>query len=281
MAGCSNKPPGCADSAVKQAVIDTALEQALKGDGDVPAYHSYYKKAKVELAEVTTSGYDEGARRHACQATLAISDSHDTTSIPLAYTVQGLEGPRGEYRVAYFDPPYPLRLTLMGTAQRYLSFYAAEEQAKAAALAARAETVAPAIIAEPEPKPTIIQQTAAEPAVANAAASAPTAAPPASSEESRVSPSLALQAVALPSTTAPSFKCNAKLSPTEQLICDTPALARADAAMALAYAKAVTAATDPAALKQRQRDWRETRDACVDAGCVQASYATRTEELSR
>ena len=79
----------------------------------------------------------------------------------------------------------------------------------------------------------------------------------------------------------PSFDCTAKLSLTEQLICDTPALSRADAALALAYAKAVSAATDPAALKQRQRDWRKTRDVCGKADCVQASYAKRIEDLSR
>ena len=83
------------------------------------------------------------------------------------------------------------------------------------------------------------------------------------------------------SSSKPSFSCAGKLSQTEQMICGAPALARADAALAVAYSKAVTAAADPAVLKQRQREWRRTRDACVDPDCIQASYAKRAEELSR
>jgi hypothetical protein len=268
LVGCSDKPPGCADLAVRQSVTETVVEQALEGGGNADSpWNAYIKRLNIELADVTTGGYDEGARLHKCQATLKLTDPRDTTSLTFQYSVQGIEGSRGEYRVAYYDTGYPTHLTIWGKAQSYLA-YAADEKSKAATLAAQAETAALTIVAAPDPKPVVIQQARAEPAVATAALSAPTATPPASPEVSRVSPSSALQAAALPSTTAPSFNCTAKLSPTEQLICDTPVLARADTA-------------DPAVLKQRQRDWRRTRDACVDADCVQASYAKRTEELSR
>ena len=65
------------------------------------------------------------------------------------------------------------------------------------------------------------------------------------------------------------------------MICDTPALSKADAAMAISYSKALTASADAPTVKQQQRDWRKTRDSCLDANCLEASYAKRIEELSR
>lgn len=281
LVGCSNKPPGCADSAVKQSVIDVVVQQVEKrvGGNDSPVV-TYLKQSKIKLVDVTTSGYDEGARRHTCQATLTLTDPRDTMSQSLSYTVQGIEGSRGEYQVAYYDSTYLLPMTIWNRAQSYLN-YAADEKSKAVAVAPQAEALAPVIVAEPAPKPLVMQQTQVEPAAAVTTASAPTAAPSASLEATRVSPSPTFEAVTPSSATPPSFNCTATLSPTEQMICDTPALSKADAALALAYATAMATAADPAVLKQRQRDWRRTRDACVDPDCIQASYAKRAEELSR
>ena len=280
VAGCSNKPPGCADSAVEQSVINILVEQVEKrvGRSDSPVVN-YVKQSKIKLVDVTTSGYDEGARRHTCEATLTLTDPRDTMSQPLSYTVQGIEGSRGEYQVAYYDSTYRLPLTIWSRAESYLN-YAAEEKSKADALAAQTKAVVPPNATEPDPKPVVNQQAPVESAVAAASVSATTATPPASSEVGRVSPSPVLQAEALPRTTAPSFNCTGKLSPTEQLICDTPTLAQADAALALSYSKAIAGVADPSVVKQQQREWRKTRDTCTDVDCVQASYARRAQELS-
>lgn len=276
VAGCSNKPPGCADSDVKKAVIDTALKVALTGDGDVPQYHAYYKKAKLELVGVTTGGYDEGARKHACGASLTITDPHDTVSIPLTYTVQGVEGSQGEYRVAYYDSGYPLRLTLMGIAQKYMANYAEEERASAAAAASVPDAPVNARVVEPESRPANAQSAPAA-AESPVAAAMPALGP---SVDASVPVAPVNKSVATVPD-GPSFSCAGKLSRVEKLICDAPALSHADATMALAYAKALSAVADLSGVKQKQRDWRKTRDACADVECVQASYATRTEELSR
>lgn len=282
LAGCGSKPPGCADSDVKQSVIDTALQQALKGDGDVPGYHSYYKKAKLELVGVTTDGYDQEARRHACQATLAVTDSHDATNIAITYSVQAIEGSRGEYRVAYYDTGYPLRLTLMGKAQKYLMDYAPEEKNKPAPPTYKYEVVVPEKSAEPEPKPTIVQSAAnASAPIAGISLTATTVvtAPPDVGQNS--TPQENPPAAASVQTLTPSFSCGGRLSASEQLVCASPALSDADAKMAALYAQAVAKSADPSSVKRDQRAWRKARDSCSEILCMQASYDNRNRELTR
>ena len=82
-------------------------------------------------------------------------------------------------------------------------------------------------------------------------------------------------------TMVPSFACSGKLSVSEKLICATPALAQADFELARAYSAALTRAPDAAALKQQQRSWRDSRDACGDVACVEVAYTKRLAELAR
>lgn len=68
--------------------------------------------------------------------------------------------------------------------------------------------------------------------------------------------------------TRPSFSCVGKLSSVERVVCETPALAEADRQLASLYAAAMSKASAPLAVKQEQRDWRQTRHSCTDAACV-------------
>ena len=79
----------------------------------------------------------------------------------------------------------------------------------------------------------------------------------------------------------PSFSCAGKLNSVERLVCDTPALADADAKLGRLYAAGLAKAADPAALKLQQRDWRRTRDACGDVACMSEAYSKRNAELAR
>jgi hypothetical protein len=276
LAGCGSKPPGCADSAVKTAVIDTVVQLAIKrnGLGDSPM-GTYIKNLKADLVGVTTSGYDEGARKHTCQATLALTDTHETTSVPLAYTVQGIEGSRGEYEVAYYDKGYPLHLTMVGLAQTGLAYE--EKQRKPGATAAEIAAKVPAENSEAEPAPVMAGQRPPEPAAAAVVTPSPVGLAPAVPETKA---SLQSSATTASGKTSPSFSCEAKLSSTEQMICETATLSEADALMARLYAATVGKAGDAAAVRQQQRDWRKLRDMCRDVACLQAAYGKRNEELS-
>ncbi|MBU4611383.1 DUF1311 domain-containing protein [Achromobacter sp. GG226] len=84
---------------------------------------------------------------------------------------------------------------------------------------------------------------------------------------------------------AASFDCARAATPTEQAICERPALAEQDRALAEVYArrlglaKAGNAQTVDA-LRASQRAWLKTRDRCGrDADCLQASYTQRIAEF--
>jgi uncharacterized protein YecT (DUF1311 family) len=272
LGACGNKPPGCSDSAVKETLIGVVLQQAA-GTGNSPPLAAYFKDLKVQVSNVTTGGYDEGARRHECQATISFADPHDSTSLPIRYTVQGMEDAGGKFQVAYYETGYPIRTQVLVKAVNYLREYASET--KPAIEASMAETPASPTVA-----PTEREQP--QPAVP---ASVPTelAAPPA-----QVLPvadatvdHAAPHSSSAPLNATPSFPCSGKLSASEQLICDTPALADADAKLSRLYAQVAAKTDDLAGLKRQQRDWIRVRDACADATCMQASYAKRTSELMR
>ena len=291
MAGCSNKPPGCAAPETVQTLREVIASQAERLYAiDPSAVSRYFKAHELGVEMITTDGYDVNAKRHDCQATVTVPDASGSAAIH--YAVQALKGERSRFLVKTFGDSQPIVYAILKQVAILASAEAnrAREKSrladeKASAKAAEETSVRlRAVLAEPatassagSAAATVVNKSAAgRDASAEAPSNAPqsavavNAAPAASGGGA---PSLAMRA-------SPSFNCTAKLSPTEQLICDTPALSKADAALALAFTKAVTAAADPGVLKQRQRDWRKTRDACTDADCVQASYASRTEELS-
>ena len=86
--------------------------------------------------------------------------------------------------------------------------------------------------------------------------------------------------IALPGPVlAAGMDCAKAKAPVEQRICADPALLEADAAVAVAFAAAVAAAPDPAAVRASQRQWLAARNACPDAACLQVSHAERRAAL--
>ena len=78
---------------------------------------------------------------------------------------------------------------------------------------------------------------------------------------------------------AAGMDCAKAKAPVEQRICADPALLAADAAVAEAFATAVAAAQDPAAVRASQRQWLVARNACPDAACLRTSHAERRAAL--
>nr|WP_160327450.1 lysozyme inhibitor LprI family protein [Burkholderia ambifaria] len=77
-----------------------------------------------------------------------------------------------------------------------------------------------------------------------------------------------------------SFDCGKATSKIEKLICSTPATADADRRLAAAYRVAAAKSSDPAGLKQQQRDWLKERNACDDATCLVRVTDARIQALS-
>lgn len=78
-----------------------------------------------------------------------------------------------------------------------------------------------------------------------------------------------------------SFACAKAKRPAEQTLCASATLAAYDRSVAAAYRFALERAGDDApALRQAQRQWVASRDACgTDAQCLADSMRDRTEEL--
>jgi uncharacterized protein YecT (DUF1311 family) len=86
--------------------------------------------------------------------------------------------------------------------------------------------------------------------------------------------------VSVPSGIHASFDCDKASSKIEKLICSTPAAADSDARLASAYRLAAAKSSDPAALKQQQRDWLRERNVCDDAACLVKANEARIQALS-
>lgn len=74
--------------------------------------------------------------------------------------------------------------------------------------------------------------------------------------------------------------CAKAKTAVEKTICADPKLLAADAAVAEAFAEAVAASPDPAAVRAGQRAWLETRNACPDAACLGQRLAERRAALT-
>ncbi|MBX3754140.1 MAG: lysozyme inhibitor LprI family protein [Ralstonia sp.] len=77
-----------------------------------------------------------------------------------------------------------------------------------------------------------------------------------------------------------SFDCSRAESKIERLTCSTPATGEADRRLASSYRAALAKSTDPAALKQQQRDWLKERNVCDDAACLLKTTEARIQALS-
>ncbi|MBW5804943.1 DUF1311 domain-containing protein [Burkholderia sp. COPS] len=77
-----------------------------------------------------------------------------------------------------------------------------------------------------------------------------------------------------------SFDCTKAASKIEKLICSSAETATADKQLADVYRTAIAKSSDPAALKQQQRDWLKERNACDDAACLVRVTDARIQALS-
>lgn len=79
---------------------------------------------------------------------------------------------------------------------------------------------------------------------------------------------------------AASFACAKAGSAAEKAVCADERLSRLDSDLGKAYARAVAAASDPAALRSAQRAWLKERDACgADQACLRQSYERRLRDI--
>ena len=82
-----------------------------------------------------------------------------------------------------------------------------------------------------------------------------------------------------PELRAAGIDCAKAATAVEKLLCSDPGLKGADTAVADAFAAALAASSDAAAVRAAQRDWLKKRNACADAACLTAVHAARKAEL--
>ena len=81
---------------------------------------------------------------------------------------------------------------------------------------------------------------------------------------------------------APSFNCDKATSGQEVLVCGDRTLSRLDVALSVAYARALEASDDPAALRREQLNWlKYERGACAERSCLLEAYESRLAQLRR
>jgi uncharacterized protein len=77
----------------------------------------------------------------------------------------------------------------------------------------------------------------------------------------------------------PAFKCSKASSKVEKMICADPTLSSADSVNADIYKEVVQTAGNPNQVKQEQRQWLKTRNACQTVDCIAKTYDTRYNQL--
>jgi uncharacterized protein YecT (DUF1311 family) len=80
---------------------------------------------------------------------------------------------------------------------------------------------------------------------------------------------------------APSFDCDKARTNVEHMICNSPQLAKADAAMGSLYISALQSAQDVKAFKDEGSAWLQQRNQCQDEACLVDMYQMRVNQLSR
>jgi uncharacterized protein len=80
---------------------------------------------------------------------------------------------------------------------------------------------------------------------------------------------------------AASFKCTTRMSASEKIVCNDPALSALDDRLAAAWQHAKDSTLDPAALESaRTQQWLWRQHNCTDAACVKSWYDRRIAELN-
>jgi uncharacterized protein YecT (DUF1311 family) len=274
LGGCSNKPPGCSDPDVIETLRSSVISRA--GLPMLPekrfVNHPYLKIHPLEVTQVMSDGYDDSAKRHSCQATLSLAGLNGRS--PVRFEVQGLDGKPGEFIVRTFEDASFFGMYSIATGAIALE-NSEKEKAKIAANRDDTPLVMDRSSSAYQMSVGPIDRSTERVAPTIAASVAPAATTSASEAVAQAEPAMP---ASLPS---PSFRCDGELTAQERVICNTPSLAEADSQMARLYSQALLRAGDASALKQQQRQWRGTRDACVEAACMSAVYSKRIEELSR
>lgn len=89
----------------------------------------------------------------------------------------------------------------------------------------------------------------------------------------------ALLALASCHSQAASFDCARASTAVQRTICANPGLSRLDEELAAAFATLLGNVANPAALRERQREWLKERDACPDDACLERLYTRRVAGL--
>jgi uncharacterized protein YecT (DUF1311 family) len=276
LAGCSAKPPGCADQetlGVIRNIVTTSLHERFSAaaedvqDTDQKARilnlgDGFVTGLKVELVNVVNNGYDTNAKKFSCAAQLSAIPAltGEGLKYTAAYTVQRTEDDKSKFLVEVERlKPFIKQLT-----ERPFGLYVdAQAKAQEAVEPARAAVAEPAGVSAAAG--TAAQTQAPAEAVPAADASVPPPGPVAAAQ------------------TSPSFDCAMASTPAERLICSNEALAFADRQLASVYRALLQATQDPMAadaLKRSQASWRQTeRDACGDPTCMLTAYRQRQTYL--
>jgi len=104
LCGCSNKPPACGDmratDAAKGLIIDEVRKVLTTSDAyksEPTAMDAYLKTIQLTLSMVTTDGYDEKAKKHACHGKLAIAAGGANEQIDIDYSTQLTEDKKDDF----------------------------------------------------------------------------------------------------------------------------------------------------------------------------------------
>lgn len=84
-----------------------------------------------------------------------------------------------------------------------------------------------------------------------------------------------------PLALAASFDCQQASRRLDQMICANAELSKADSDLAAVYQQALQHVSDKTALKQAQRAWLKTRDACQESACLLQAYQARISALQK
>ncbi|MFM0390783.1 lysozyme inhibitor LprI family protein [Paraburkholderia phytofirmans] len=77
----------------------------------------------------------------------------------------------------------------------------------------------------------------------------------------------------------PAFNCAKASSQVEKMICADPTLSAADSVNADLYREVLQASDSQNQVKQQQRQWLRTRNACQTVDCIAKAYDTRYNQL--
>lgn len=93
LAGCSSKPPGCADAevaATAKAMVTKGLQNVSSDDPDL-LMKGLLDRLRVEVFNVVDEGYRSDAKKQQCKGTVRISDDGKSLiELPVAYSTQKL-----------------------------------------------------------------------------------------------------------------------------------------------------------------------------------------------